>query len=759
MKDENKWVLTNIGIKSFLGVSSSGITVDLDHPVVVLHGPSGSGKSTIVSAIEWGLFGTIDQVPDYSVTGVGENNLTHRSIIHNGESSAEVILTFQNSGHSLIWRRFRDRGNPKPDDDELTCHIDGKEVVADAKILFGLTSRLYRRGIAPKQTTLRNLVHNERADRNEALDHLFGIESLNDLSVGFSNGRKDIGQRVRLLVDRYDRLSSQLRDPVKAQFEKRAQARETVIAAGASRGQLTRQAVDSAVQEASLSLGEKIPTTDLSLEDLRKLITSLREQADKAWARPGPQERVQRLTHVKNTVPIAWSSWQNAVENSRTDDNELKKMTDELGDEISVAKEVTETTERLETAKSALADANSKAAVLERAHAWLADHDHDQDLACPVCQRGIELSDLSSAINTSLQLLRGSDGAIELLEGEIKQCQSAKDVAASKFEALTSIAKKAGSSAAAAQAGRNGVLETVSGIYGTWQSVPQLDKQETAVYEILKTASEISPESADADSKLEPLIRDLISEVEKAQIEAVKELENASDEADKVKSRILLTQKLLEFLEEDEKLTKLDVMLTDTNLAAAASDIAATKRVEETVHMLAEVVGEISEIEANKITESISEPIRKWFGRISQHDVLQAATVKANVKRTAGIVRNSYEIRATDAAQTNPVPAGHNLSGGYEMVLAISALCAIQEVVSSNHNVGLFILDEPTESLDPELEQSMGAALGLHAPGPRTIITTNHPDFAKAIRESAGAARAKVIDLASWTVKSGTVIK
>ena len=200
-------------------------------------------------------------------------------------------------------------------------------------------------------------------------------------------------------------------------------------------------------------------------------------------------------------------------------------------------------------------------------------------------------------------------------------------------------------------------------------------------------------------------------------------------------------------------------MLTDTNLAAAASDISATKRVEETVHMLAEVVGEISEIEANKITESISEPIRKWFGRISQHDVLQAATVKANVKRTAGIVRNSYEIRATDSAQTNPVPAGHNLSGGYEMVLAISALCAIQEVVSSNHNVGLFILDEPTESLDPELAQSMGAALGLHAPGPRTIITTNHPDFAKAIRESAGAARAKVIDLASWTVKSGTVIK
>ena len=93
------------------------------------------------------------------------------------------------------------------------------------------------------------------------------------------------------------------------------------------------------------------------------------------------------------------------------------------------------------------------------------------------------------------------------------------------------------------------------------------------------------------------------------------------------------------------------------------------------------------------------------------------------------------------------------------MVLAVSVLCAIQEVVSFNHNVGLFVLDEPTESLDPELTVAMGKALGLHAPGPRTIITTNRPDFATEIRDSAGAARAKLIDLDRWTVSSGTAIE
>jgi len=93
------------------------------------------------------------------------------------------------------------------------------------------------------------------------------------------------------------------------------------------------------------------------------------------------------------------------------------------------------------------------------------------------------------------------------------------------------------------------------------------------------------------------------------------------------------------------------------------------------------------------------------------------------------------------------------------MVLAVSALCSIQQAVSSIHDLELFILDEPTESLDPDLTEAMGKALGLHAPGSRTIITTNRPDFAKELRDSAGAARAKVIDLVRWTASSGTVLK
>jgi DNA repair exonuclease SbcCD ATPase subunit len=110
MNDDGRWLINKIEIRSFLGVGPDGITVDLSHPVTVLEGPSGSGKSTIVSAIEWALFGSVANSPDYSVSGVGGNNAsTHRALIHSGQNQASVKLEFESQGGQLSWVRTPDR--------------------------------------------------------------------------------------------------------------------------------------------------------------------------------------------------------------------------------------------------------------------------------------------------------------------------------------------------------------------------------------------------------------------------------------------------------------------------------------------------------------------------------------------------------------------------------------------------------------------------------------------------------------------------
>jgi DNA repair exonuclease SbcCD ATPase subunit len=258
---------------------------------------------------------------------------------------------------------------------------------------------------------------------------------------------------------------------------------------------------------------------------------------------------------------------------------------------------------------------------------------------------------------------------------------------------------------------------------------------------------------------LDSSLRDLISEVTQSRVDTLNEVEQAGNSAERIRTQIAATQRLVEFLEEDRKMSDMDIILSDPNLADASAGIETAKTVATVVKTLAEVAGEVSNDEATKITESLSEPLSRWFERISRHDMLKKARVTTRVSRAGGIIRNTYEIRATDTASSNHVPAGHNLSGGYEMVLAVPALCAIQELASLNHSMGLFILDEPTESLDPELVETMGTSLGLHAPGHRTIITTNRPEFARLVQDAAGAARGKIINLEIWTVNNGTRVK
>lgn len=760
MVNEHWWTLMQIEIKSFLGVGPRGIRFDLDRPVIVLYGPSGSGKSTIVSAIEWALFGRIGTASSYSVTGVGDNALTYRSVIHTGSSDAQVTLRFHMLDRTLVWTRSRNSGTPRPDSDDVTCLVDGIKTEADAESVFGLTNVMYSRGIAPPQTTLRNLVHSELKDRNEALDHLFGLETLNRVSVGFSQGRGDIAKVLKELGERFERLSDRLRDPIRSRFDKRTEARQAAITAGTLRDDLNYETALSSVRQISASLSGGAAETDRpSLDELQENIAKLQIKADNTWTNAGPQEKLKRLTRLRQTVPDTRTNWQNAVNAVRTTSQKLGELVKETGDLEAATLNASKSVKVLEVAESILADADKKAAVLDRAKTWLADHHHDSDLACPVCQRGIGTGDLASAIETSLQMLTGSDGAIRQAKEKVTEARSGMELAENTVARLAAVTTEVKRLGAAVLKSRKAVLSYVVEFADEWSVVHQLGERESTIHKLLQSARELSSESSSDDDELDRLLRDLISEVEKALEETTEELRGAADQVEKTRIHIISTQRLLEFLVADQSLSLMKEMLLDQRLEAASASITAAKRIEAVVRKLAEAAGNLSEIEAREITTSISKPLNKWFGWISGHDLLKGAMVTAGKGSKGGIVRNTYQIRATDVSRLNPVPAGYNLSGGYEMVLAVSALCAIREQMALSHSLGLFVLDEPTESMDPELEEAMSRTLGLHAPGHPTIITTNRPDFASGIQTNAGLARAKVLNLRQWTVIDGTVIE
>jgi ABC-type branched-subunit amino acid transport system ATPase component len=92
------------------------------------------------------------------------------------------------------------------------------------------------------------------------------------------------------------------------------------------------------------------------------------------------------------------------------------------------------------------------------------------------------------------------------------------------------------------------------------------------------------------------------------------------------------------------------------------------------------------------------------------------------------------------------------LSGAYQTLLAVAALCALPD--AAGRRLALLVLDEPTLNLDPKLTERLGKALSAAVPATRTVVATADPTLARAIQESAGE-RVRVLELGPWTEAAG----
>jgi ABC-type branched-subunit amino acid transport system ATPase component len=167
---------------------------------------------------------------------------------------------------------------------------------------------------------------------------------------------------------------------------------------------------------------------------------------------------------------------------------------------------------------------------------------------------------------------------------------------------------------------------------------------------------------------------------------------------------------------------------------------------------VAAAAAEIAEAEATARTAAVATKLDAWFRRVSMHDRLKGARIDVQTGRAGGRLRNSYRLRAVDPGGSWQAAPGPMLSGAYQTLLAVAALCALSD--AAGRRLDLLVLDEPTLNLDPELTERLGKALAAAVPATRTVVATADPVLARAIQESAGE-RVRVVELGSWTEAAG----
>lgn len=397
-----------------------------------------------------------------------------------------------------------------------------------------------------------------------------------------------------------------------------------------------------------------------------------------------------------------------------------------------------------------------------KAEAAAADVDEE---ICPVCERPILLAELTRLVDAALEDFVRAGGIVAELDQCLVTRRQERDAAKAALERLSSrreaVDRAVGEEAQAANQLAQGFRQWTSGLPSEPDALelPLAELSQKAV-EAIHAAIGDGHHDQGRPLPSEPLdgvLRKMAETAEQARDQARRELLQRSSAGQEHRRRVLSLGALLDFLDADERLNELDEVVRGEALERALAALGTVGSTIETVAGAAEIAAIVSSEEAKTCVERIEPRLNTWFGRLSRHDQLRSARVTTDSRRDAGGIRNTYRIRAygDNGWEVGPGPM---LSGGYQTVLAVAALCALAEDQQSAIGLHLLVLDEPTQSLDPVMTETMGRALGTSFDAARLLLTTTEESFATALIDSAGASRVRLLRLSDWTAARGTAL-
>jgi DNA repair exonuclease SbcCD ATPase subunit len=402
-------------------------------------------------------------------------------------------------------------------------------------------------------------------------------------------------------------------------------------------------------------------------------------------------------------------------------------------------------------AEGALSAADERAAILNRAREWLHQHEHvpEEQLDCPVCERPIVAGELAALVEAALDGLERSDGTIARLVTEVTETRKQRDASVADNERLKEAVEELNEREQAVVGRRSKLPETLEAALKPWQARKPDDVEEETVG-LLRQALDAAATSD--DGLLARRLGNLADACDEAVSRTDEELEQAGKLGEQRRGRVLALGHLLDFLQAAVRLDALDVDISGAELAQARNSLGAAFQARDVLAKVAVAAGEVAEAEATERTHAVATKLDAWFRRVSVHDRLKGARIEVQTNRTGGRLRNSYRLRAVDPAGSWEASPGPMLSGAYQTLLAVAALCALAN--AAGRRLDLLGLDEPTLNLDPALTERLGKALAGAVPAARTVVATADPTLARAIEESAGE-RVRVVELGPWTDAAG----
>jgi DNA repair protein SbcC/Rad50 len=723
MSDDSKLRIKEVRIEGFRGVNRP-VTLTCGEGATLLFAPNGQGKTSILGGIEWCLFGKLNFQPAENGTNDELVNLQHP------RSSTKVELVLVGKGLKYVVsreRKMRKREtflSVKASDGQ---ELDGKEAEDYLFRVLGLTWEDFSRAVFLHQESVRGLLIDTPEIRDSALDRLFGLEKLRDVSHAIpmkvvTDAVQDVQHKSELATTRLEGAAEQVeqqREKYLGEAKERGfSEKDLTVEKGLALALAMNSKLDAVAAENRFELPAGAEAA--ALEDLERVSRRAKDATKQmriavAKASPAAETTAQiaNLDLLEETLGGAETQLGDATK-------QLKDHEKEWGNQSKIGERKTTLSTEIDNLEHQLSVLGAQDRLLSSAIEFLDLEPHVKN--CPVCLQTINVVKVAAELEARSQSAQAMEG-----------------------KALTEKIKKS----------RQMLAQLEQALQSDIQLSKAQERAKAALDEIVHDITAVLPDATDPPKAKEAIklalkgLHTQLDELNKFHAKREEKLQAIDDQVESLRA-------VDRFLRADQKYEKISAKAPESEEDdAMKQELDNLLRLQESLEGIGRAINEVAKSRASKAVEESREGVASFYKQLCNHPYFDGLRIEAEERNVRGVTRNTYTIRAVATEDGKETLASSRLSTGQMNCVAVSIYLALTRILS--HRLGFVILDDPSQNLDTQHKVALAKLLKELQPTTQLLVATEDTELQGILRDQLGGAGTASYDL-TWNSRNGTTL-
>lgn len=722
----SKFKIENLEIEGFRGINASIELKDFNVALNFIFGDNGAGKSSVLGAIEWCLFGELAH-QKFTETKTQDELLNALS----AKNKARVKCTLTDGKIEFILHREKiagKRGSSFWISNNKGEKFEGKEAEQKVETTFGLNFEDFYRAVYLHQESIRGLILDDPANRDEAMDRLFGLEKLRTISdsIPLSIIRNKINKidsdRVGLskkISGATSQIEKDLREIEENAKENGLELNDLNFESAKDYFKNIKSELDIIRKENRVVVPEiKIPN---EIDDLSQGLRKIREFISKSRKELASTSLITELITKRENLLQIQKKLKKANEESDTAEKEITALEKQFGTIFEIDKKISKANEALEKMVQERSELDDYSKLISDAINYIKITSINN---CPVCEQKINREAVLSSLSNKTD--KGILQELNSIESEIKK----------EKESIESYNKA------------KGAIEELSKNMNDYRK-----DTEDLIIALTRLVSEKLPEIKELETFINKILEQLNENIELTH----KANERRESNFQRMEERIGKINLIHDYLDKKNKYTTLN-----ETYSKETTEIATLEKVSDKLNVLSDKLKQINEIivetqitSAKSILKSSTPEIQNFYSKLTNHPIYDNIFIDVIQRNVNGSIKNSYLIKAFNSKSSKATQVNTRLSTAQMNCAALAIYLALSKALQ--HKLNFLILDDPSQNLDENHENALIKIIKELSQSTQILLATQDHTFQDLLKSSTKSAERKLIQLEFKA--QGTVLK